>query len=254
MIFDSIFRKAYAVFWPLLGGLSILALWYFVIIAFDVPEYIAPAPHQVVQVIFDQFDLLVDNTIPTLQESVLGFLLGNSVAIFIAVVFVHSQTLSRMYYPIAIVANTIPIIAISPILVLIFGLGMTPKIVISAIICFFPTLINMIRGFTSISNNEFELMRILSANKREIFWKLRMQRSLPYLFSALRIASTTSVIGAIVGEWIGSNLGLGALIIQATFNYRSGLLYAAILVSSLLAISLFAIVVLLEKRFLRWSH
>ena len=131
---------------------------------------------------------------------------------------------------------------------------MAPKIVISAIICFFPTLVNMIRGFNSISHSELELMRILSANKREVFWKLRMQRSLPFLFSALRIASTTCVIGAIVGEWIGSNLGLGALIIQATFNYRSGLLYAAILGASLLAITLFAIVVLLEKKFLRWTH
>ena len=112
----------------------------------------------------------------------------------------------------------------------------------------------MIRGFNSISHSELELMRILSANKREVFWKLRMQRSLPFLFSALRIASTTCVIGAIVGEWIGSNLGLGALIIQATFNYRSGLLYAAILGASLLAITLFAIVVLLEKKFLRWTH
>ncbi len=251
---ESVYRNAHSMLWPLLGGLSMLSLWYFVILVFKVPDYIAPAPHQVLMVIVDQFDLLVQNTIPTLQESVLGFLLGNTVAILIAVIFVHNQTLSRMYYPIAIIANTIPIIAISPILVLIFGLGMAPKIVISAIICFFPTLINMIRGLTSISNNEFELMRILSANKREIFWKLRVQRSLPYLFSALRIASTTSVIGAIVGEWIGSNLGLGALIIQATFNYRSGLLYAAILVSSLLAITLFAIVVLLEKRFLRWSH
>lgn len=250
---SPIMGKAVGALWPLLGGVSILALWYFVIIVFKVPDYIAPAPHEVLKVVVDQFDLLVANTIPTLQESVLGFLLGNGVAILIAIMFVHNMTVSRMYYPIAILANTIPIIAISPILVLIFGLGMAPKIVISAIICFFPTLVNMIRGFNSISHNELELMRILSANKREVFWKLRMQRSLPFLFSALRIASTTCVIGAIVGEWIGSNLGLGALIIQATFNYRSGLLYAAILGASLLAITLFAIVVLLEKKFLRWS-
>ncbi len=239
--------------WPLLGGLSILALWYLVIIVFDVQEYIAPTPHQVIQVIIDQADLLLLNATPTIQECLSGFFLGNSLAVLIAIIFVHNRMAERMYYPIAVLFNTIPIIAISPILVLIFGLGMAPKIIIAAIICFFPTLVNMIRGFSSVSENELELMRILSANRREIFFKLRLPRSLPFLFSALRIASTTSVIGAIVGEWIGANLGLGALIIQATFNYRSGLLYASILVSSLIAITLFTIVVLLEKRFLRWQ-
>jgi len=240
--------------WPVIGAVSIIALWYLIITVFDVKEYIAPAPHQVFAVVIDQFDLLMMNAVPTAQESVMGFFLGNTMAIVMAIVFVHSPLLERMYYPIAVLFNTVPIIAISPILVLIFGLGMTPKVVIAAVICFFPTLVNMIRGFKSVSNNELELMRILSANRREVFFKLRLRRSLPYLFSSLRIASTTCVIGAIVGEWVGANLGLGALIIQATFNYRSGLLYAAILVSSLLAITLFTIVVLLEKRFLRWQH
>ncbi|MFK7964049.1 MAG: ABC transporter permease [Burkholderiaceae bacterium] len=240
--------------WPVLGAISIVVLWYLIISVFDVKEYIAPAPHQVFKEVIEQFDLLVLNAIPTAQESVMGFLLGNAMAIVMATVFVHSPLLERMYYPIAVLFNTVPIIAISPILVLIFGLGMTPKVIIAAVICFFPTLVNMIRGFKSVSSSELELMRILSANRREVFFKLRLRRSLPYLFSSLRIASTTCVIGAIVGEWVGANLGLGALIIQATFNYRSGLLYAAILVSSLLAITLFSIVVLLEKRYLRWQH
>lgn len=240
--------------WPVLGGMSILALWYFVILVFDVKEYIAPSPYQVLIVMVDQADLLLLNAVPTLQEALMGFFLGNSLAVAVAIIFVHSKLAERMYYPIAVLFNTIPIIAISPILVLIFGLGMAPKIIIAAIICFFPTLVNMIRGLNSVSQNELELMRMLSANRREVFLKLRLQRSLPFLFSSLRIASTTSVIGAIVGEWIGANLGLGALIIQATFNYRSGLLYAAIIASSLIAISLFSIVVLLEKRFLRWQH
>lgn len=241
------------VHWPLLGGASILALWFGVIHIFNVEPYIAPDPYQVLLVMIDQADILLQNTIPTAQECLLGFFLGNGAAILVAIVFVYSKTTERMYYPIAVLFNTVPIIALSPILVLIFGLGMAPKIIIAAIICFFPTLVNMIRGLKSVSQSEMELMRILSANRREIFFKLRLQRSLPYLFSALRIASTTCVIGAIVGEWIGSNLGLGALIIQATFNYRSGLLYAAIFMSSGLAITLFSIVVWLEKRLVHWQ-
>jgi NitT/TauT family transport system permease protein len=242
------------VHWPLLGGASILALWFGVIHIFNVEPYIAPDPYQVLLVMIGQADILLQNTIPTAQECLLGFFLGNGAAILVAVVFVYSKTTERMYYPIAVLFNTVPIIALSPILVLIFGLGMAPKIIIAAIICFFPTLVNMIRGLKSVSQSEMELMRILSANRREIFFKLRLQRSLPYLFSALRIASTTCVIGAIVGEWIGSNLGLGALIIQATFNYRSGLLYAAIFMSSGLAITLFSIVVWLEKCLVHWQE
>jgi NitT/TauT family transport system permease protein len=144
-------------------------------------------------------------------------------------------------------------LALAPILVLIFGLGMLPKIVIAAVICFFPTLVNMIRGLEAVGRPELELMRVLNASRLEIFWRLRVPRSLPFLFAALRIASTTCVVGAIVGEWIGANNGLGALIIQATFNYQSPLLYATLFVSSGLALLFFGAVVALEKRVLRWS-
>ncbi|TGR61413.1 ABC transporter permease subunit, partial [bacterium M00.F.Ca.ET.194.01.1.1] len=112
--------------------------------------------------------------------------------------------------PIVLFFNTIPILALSPIIILIFGIGMTPKIVIAAVICFFPTLVNMIRGLDSAGDNEHELFRVLSATRSEIFWGLRLPRALPMLFSSLRIASATAVIGAIVGEWIGSDKGLGA--------------------------------------------
>ncbi|TKB54632.1 MAG: ABC transporter permease, partial [Mesorhizobium sp.] len=178
--------------------------------------------------------------------------IGNLAGVLLAVVFVHSRILQAAYFPVVLFFNTIPILALSPIIILIFGLGMTPKIVIAAVICFFPTLVNMIRGLDSASDNEHELFRVLSATRWEIFWSLRLPRALPMLFSSLRIASATAVIGAIVGEWIGSDKGLGALIIQATFNYQSDRLYAAIVLSSSLSIAMFSIVVLLERRAIRY--
>ncbi|MEK1852559.1 MAG: ABC transporter permease, partial [Phyllobacterium sp.] len=170
----------------------------------------------------------------------------------LAVVFVHSRVLQAAYFPVVLFFNTIPILALSPIIILIFGLGMTPKIVIAAVICFFPTLVNMIRGLDSASSNEHELFHVLSATRWETFWRLRFPRSLPMLFASLRIASATAVIGAIVGEWIGSDKGLGALIIQATFNYQSDRLYAAIVLSSALSIILFMIVALFERKLVRY--
>ena len=237
---------------PVLGAASILLAWQYLLPLLGVPAYIVPTPTAIFGVFQKNFALLMDNLRPTLIEALAGFVIGNVAAVLLAVLFVHSRVLQAAYFPIVLFFNTIPILALSPIIILIFGLGMTPKIVIAAVICFFPTLVNMIRGLDSASDNEHELFRVLSATRSEIFWSLRLPRALPMLFSSLRIASATAVIGAIVGEWIGSDKGLGALIIQATFNYQSDRLYAAIVLSSSLSIALFCIVVLIERRVIRY--
>lgn len=237
---------------PVLGAASILLAWQYLLPLLGVPAYIVPTPTAIFGVFQKNFALLMDNLRPTLIEALAGFVIGNLAAVLLAVLFVHSRVLQAAYFPIVLFFNTIPILALSPIIILIFGLGMTPKIVIAAVICFFPTLVNMIRGLDSASDNEHELFRVLSATRSEIFWSLRLPRALPMLFSSLRIASATAVIGAIVGEWIGSDKGLGALIIQATFNYQSDRLYAAIVLSSSLSIALFCIVVLIERRVIRY--
>ena len=237
---------------PIGTAIALILIWQFGVRVFGVPTYIAPAPSDVVAVFSDEFPLLLRNFWPTLYESVTGFFVGNLAAILIAVAFVHSRTVERAFFPIAVFINTIPILAIAPILVLIFGAGLTAKVVIAALICFFPTLVNMVRGLQAVSPQALELARILSASKSEIFWKMRLPSSLPFLFSALKIAATTCVIGAIVGEWIGADLGLGALIIDSTFNFRSPLLYATVFMSSGLSVFLFVLVSIAEKLIVRW--
>ena len=237
---------------PVLGAASLLLAWQYLLPLLGVPAYIVPTPTAIFGVFQKNFSLLIGNLRPTAIEALAGFVIGNLAAVVLAVVFVHSRILQAAYFPIVLFFNTIPILALSPIIILIFGLGMTPKIVIAAVICFFPTLVNMIRGLESASHNEHELFRVLSATRWEIFWSLRLPRALPMLFSSLRIASATAVIGAIVGEWIGSDKGLGALIIQATFNYQSDRLYAAIMLSSCLSIALFCAVVMVERRVIKY--
>jgi len=238
---------------PLLAVAGLIVLWQGIISVFGVPTYIAPSPGEVLSVFIQQGDLLWRNFVPTVLEALAGFLLGNTIAILMAVGFVHSRGAEKAFYPLAVFVNTIPIIAIAPILVLIFGNGFTPKIVIAALICFFPTLVNMVRGLRAVSPQTLDLMRVLSASKPEILFKIRLQSSLPFLFAALKIASTTCVIGAIVGEWIGSNTGLGALIIEATYNFRSPLLYATVLLAAALAVMLFTITSLVERRLITWK-
>jgi NitT/TauT family transport system permease protein len=238
---------------PALGALSLLAFWQFVLPWFGVPKFIVPTPVQVVQRIAADPLLLWQNLVPTLIESILGFAFGNLAAILLAVIFVYSKPIERAYFPVVLFLNTIPVLAITPIIILIFGIGILPKIIIASIICFFPTLVNMTRGLEAVTANERELMHVLSASPMEIFWKLRAPRSLPFLFSSLRISSTACVVGAIVGEWVGANKGLGSVIIQSTFNYRSDLLYAAIILSSSLAVVIFLLVAAVERRIIRYQ-
>ncbi len=236
-----------------LAVVGLVAGWQFIVWAFSVPTYMAPGPLDVLASFRDDGWILLSNFWPTLFESVLGFIFGNLIAILLAIWFVHSRTAEKAFYPIAVFVNTIPIIAVAPILVLIFGSGYLPKVIIAALICFFPTLVNMVRGLKAVTPATLDLMRVLSASQSEIFWKVRIQSSLPFLFAALKIASTTCVIGAIVAEWIGSNYGLGALIIEATYNFRSPLLYATVFTAALLAVLLFTLVSIAETRLIRWK-
>ena len=238
---------------PALGITGLIVLWWAVIAIFDVKPFIAPSPWAVVETLYAKRAVLLDNLLPTAMEAAGGFLLGNLAAIAIATVFVHNKTLQDIFFPVVLMFNAVPLVAKAPVLVLIMGNGMEPKITIAALVCFFPTLVNMVRGLESVNPQAMELMRVLSASKTEIFFRLRLLNSLPYLFSALRIAASMSVIGAVVGEWVGATVGIGAMILQATFNFDSPLLYAAIVMSATLSGLFFLLVTLAERWIIRWQ-
>lgn len=238
---------------PAIGIVGLLALWWAVVAFFDVKPFIAPSPGLVLNTLYAKRDVLLANLIPTAMEAAGGFLLGNLAAILVATLFVHNKTLQDIFFPVVLMFNAIPIVAKAPILVLIMGNGMEPKITIAALVCFFPTLVNTVRGLESVNPQAMELMRVLSASKTEIFFKLRLYNALPYLFSALRIAASMCVIGAVVGEWVGANVGVGAMIIQATFNFDSALLYSAIVMSASLSGAFFLAVTLVERWLIRWQ-
>jgi NitT/TauT family transport system permease protein len=239
--------------WPVTGALSLLLAWQFLVPAFDVPTYIVPTPVSVLRTLIKDWPFLLENAVPTWIEALLGFALGNGVAVILATAFVYNRRFQAAYFPVVLFFNTIPVLALAPIIILIFGLGLLPKVIIAALICFFPTLVNTARGLNMVTANELDLMRVLSASGWETFWRLRAPRAIPLLFASLRIASTTSIIGAIVGEWIGSNQGLGAVIIQSTFNYQAERLFAAVTLASLSGLLFFAIVCLIEGRFRKFN-
>jgi NitT/TauT family transport system permease protein len=238
---------------PAIGIMSLLGAWAAVVYILKIPTFVAPSPQLVAVTLFNKFGILIDNLLPTAAEAILGFLIGNIAAILIATVFVHYKSIEQAFFPVVVLINSIPVVAKAPVLVLLLGNGMEPKVVIAAVVCFFPTLVNMVRGLESVNAQSLELMKVLSASRTEIFFKLRLLNSVPYLFSALKIAASTAVIGAIVGEWIGSNTGIGALIIQSTYNFDSAMLYATVIVGSAFSVAFFLAVTLIERLVIRWQ-
>lgn len=238
---------------PLVTIVSLIVLWELIVFAFSIPNYIVPSPIDVVKSFQSDYSTLLANLWPTALESIIGFIVGNIGAIILAIVFVHWKTMERAFFPVAVFIRTVPIVAIAPVLVVILGYGYSPKIIIAALISFFPTLVNMTRGLMAVDPQSLELFKVLSASRREVFFKVRVYASLPYLFSSLKIAATASVIGAIVAEWIGSEKGLGYLIIQATYNFRVPLLWATMIVASIFATLFFAVIGIIEKFVVTWK-
>jgi NitT/TauT family transport system permease protein len=235
-----------------LGVILLLAVWEGAVRALSVPVYLLPAPSVIWAQMRIDAALLWRHLQPTLLEAAGGFVLGNAVAILLAALFVHSPAVQRALFPLAIGLRTVPLVAITPLLLVWLGSGYAPKIVIAALISFFPTLVNMTRGLSALDRQALDLLHTLSASSWQVFWKVRWPSSLPYLFSALKIAATSCVLGAVIAEWIGADRGLGYLVVASTFEFKIARLWATIAVTSALALAAFSAVVLAERVFVPW--
>lgn len=232
----------------------VLAIWEGAVKFFDIAEYLLPAPSVVFQRLVDTRNVLLAHTSITALESALGFILGTVFGILLAVAFVHSRTMEMGVYPYAIALKTVPIVAIAPLLIVWFGNGILPKVIVSAIISFFPVVVNTTKGLRNVDAEAFDLFDSMSASRRQVFFKLRVPSSLPYLFAALRISSTLAVIGAIVGEFSGSDRGLGFFIMISSHRLETVDMFVGIFLSSLLGILFFYSVALIERVVIPWGR
>lgn len=227
---------------------GLILLWEIATSALDlIPSYILPPPSEIVAEIFKLFPRLLFHTKVTLIEILIGFLLGILSGLGLAVATIYSKFFEKVIYPTAIFTQTVPKIAIAPLFILWFGFGYLPKIVITALICLFPIFINAVIGLRSIDPKLLDLMYSLSATRWQVFKKIRAPNSMPYIFAGLKIGITLAVVGAIVGEWVGSDAGLGYVILLANSLLQTNLLFAALVMISLLGVLLFFMVVGLEK-------
>lgn len=239
---------------PLSLLLAWLLIWEGVVIWRDVPEWILPAPSQMVLAIWETYPILLPHIWQTLKEMTLGLLLSLVTGILLAAALDLSPWLRRAIYPLLIASQTIPILALAPLLIIWFGFGILPKILVVTLFCFFPIAINTTDGLSATDPEHLSLLRAMGATRRQLWLKVRLPSALPYFFSGLRIAATYSVVGAIIGEWVGASEGLGIYMLRSANAFRTSQVFAAILISSLLSLSLFGIVYLIERIALPWYH
>ena len=249
----NIKRRLEEIGFPILFFVTILATWEIFVMIFAIPEYLLPKPTKIISEIILNFNSLLRHTIITMIEIFFGFLIGNVLGFLGAVIFAHSKTIEKGLYPYAIALKTTPILAIAPLLVLWFGTGMISKIVAAAVVCFFPILVNTVKGLKNIDDEYLDLLRSFSASKYQIFTKLRLPNSLPYIFSALKISTGLAVVGAIVGEFVGAKEGIGFVILISTYHLETATMFAAIIMSALGGILFFYLINLIERKIIFWQ-
>ena len=229
-------------------------LWEAAVRVLEVRSYLLPSPSAVLIEIVHQNITLLKHTGVTMLEAATGFLVANVLAFAVATIFAHYSLLEKGLYPYAIALKTTPIVALAPLLVLWFGTDIRSKIVAAGLISFFPVLVNATRGLRTVDEEALDLFESLDASRWQVFRLLRFPNSLPYVFSALKVSSSLSIVGAIVGEFVGANKGLGYLILISSYHLETAAMFAAIFAAAIGGVVFFGVVSLVERRVLVWQE
>jgi len=235
----------------LLAGL--VALWQGVASLPSVDDLTLASPAETLRALADDWSLLADNARVTLVEVLLGLAISVAAGLAFAVAMHLSRVLREAAYPLLIASQAIPIVVLAPIFVLAFDYGIGPKLAIVALICFFPITVNVLDGLRSVEPDLLKLMRSLGASRLQTLRKVELPSALPFFFSGLRVAATVSVIGAVFGEWAGADEGLGRLVLLGNNQLQTPRVYAGIVILTLMAVALFALVALAERVTCPWN-
>lgn len=220
----------------------------------DISPTTLPAPSRVVAQAIQHRQALFDNTVPTVRATLAGFACSLTVAFVLSVLVDFFRPLRRALFPVFIISQTLPLVAIAPLVVLWFGFGLTPKILLVALVTFFPMLVALAQGYEATDRDISALLNSMGASRFRIFLLARLPSALPYFFAGLRISITYAVVGAIFAEYAGAAKGLGIYMLNAKNNFRPDLVLAAVLVSALLTLVLFAATVLIERFTMPWER
>ncbi len=239
--------------WPaVLIAIIVVGIWYAASNLWGLPRYILPSPDLIVKEAIENPDSLLRNGWVTLVEAAAGFAIGTVTAVFVALVLDFWRFVEKGMSPYLVIGLNVPIVAIAPAVIIWFGFGMLSKVVVAAILTFFPVAIYTLKGLKAADRREVDLFSVLSASRFQTLIKLRIPSSLPFFFAALRVGSAASVLAAVVAEFIQSSAGIGYLILLAAYTNNTPRIWAAVAVSATIALIFYGIVTLVERKVIPW--
>ena len=242
------------VIYPVGTIIVILAIWEWACRQFAIPEYLLPPPTTVLATIVRRFDLLAMHTMVTTGEIIAGFLLSIVVGGVLALLIVNFRPFERAIYPLLVISQAVPKVAIAPLFIVWLGFGWEPKVLVAVLIAFFPIVVDLVAGIRSVPPSMRKLALSMGANRYVTLSKFLIPHALPHLFSGLKVAVTLAVSGAIIGEFVGADRGLGYLLLFANGQLDTNLLFATVVVLSVIGIVLFYLLLLLEAWLMPWHH
>ena len=237
---------------PLLFLVMIIAAWDLAIRIFQIPAYQVPSPGEVIVVLWQSWPELLSQTWPTTYATVAGFLLSALFGIPIAMLIAGSKTIESYVYPLLVFSQSIPKVAIAPLFVVWFGFGLLPKVISAFLLGFFPVVVSAVQGFKSVDPDMVDLARAMKGSRFQVFCAVNLPHALPAIFSGLKVSVTLAVVGAVVGEFVGSNSGIGYVLQRSIGTFDLPTMFAALVILALLGVVLFWIVDRIERLVIPW--
>ncbi|MHC1720858.1 MAG: ABC transporter permease [Clostridiaceae bacterium] len=238
---------------PIAFQVILIFVWQLLADSGKIPRYMLPSPKDIVISLYNILPDIKTHIYTTLEEAIIGFAIAVIFSIVIAVLMDSYEIIRKSLYPILVVSQTVPVIALAPLFMVWFGFGITPKIIAVVLVCFFPVAVSLLDGLDSVDKDMINLLRSMGASKIQIFRYVKFPGAMSSFFSGLRIAATYSIMGAIIGEWLGGEKGLGVYMIRVKHSFALDKMFAAILIIILLSMALFGLIYLIQRWVMPWE-
>jgi ABC-type nitrate/sulfonate/bicarbonate transport system permease component len=235
----------------LLGGLVLV--WELVVRLLDVPDYVLPAPSEVLAALVGNAAVIGGHTLSTVATAILGLLLGTVTGVTLAVVMAASAAARSALYPLVVVSQSVPMVVLAPLFVVWFGFGLLPRVLVVALVAFFPVAVATVSGLIAADRDQVDLVRAMGGSRRDLAEHVLVPGALPSLFTGLKVAASYAMFGAVVGEWIGASAGLGLYLERSRASFATDQMFAAVLVIAAVSVALVGLVFVLERAALPWK-
>lgn len=239
---------------PVVAIITFLLIWEFSVRLFEVETWILPAPSIIVIEMQEVLLAFLPHVVSTVKLVMIGFSIGTMLGLTFATILYHCEKVRETVYPFLVLSQNIPIIVLAPLLLIWFGLGDTPKIIIIAMTSFFPITIATLTGYKQTDRELIHYMKMMGATKRQLFTKLIFPYALPSIFSGMKISATYSMLTGVVAEWLGAQKGIGVFMTLASSSYQTPRVFVAIIITMILSLSFFALIVLIERLVMKWNR